>query len=207
MRGAAVTIDAMGCQRAIAKTILDREANYLPAVKKNHPTLYEEIDEYFVWAVGDAIETKNLTFHDAVEGEHGRISKWRVVATKEVAWFESRGDWASLSAFVMVEKTAIRDDEEHKETRYYISSLPGDAEQFHRLIRGHWSIENQLHWVLDASFQEDSTLIHKDHSPENMSLLRKIAMSLLKKDTSRKASLRRKQNIAGWDDAFLVSLF
>jgi len=107
----------------------------------------------------------------------------------------------------MVERKRIAKEETRTERQYYISSLQAPAEKFSSLIRGHWSIENQLHWVLDATFHEDSSLISKDHSPQNLSTLRKIALALLKKDSSRKASLRRKQNFAAWDNDFLASLF
>ena len=205
--GGTVSIDAMGCQRAIAQVITEREANYVLAVKMNQPTLYQEISEYFTWAVQDAIESKHLSRYEVREKDHGRISTWVVTATQEVSWFESKQDWAFLRTMIMVQRKTMKGENVSHETQYYISSLAETATAFHRLIRGHWSVENQLHWVMDVSFREDDSLIHKDHSPQNLSLIRKIALAILKKDTSRKASLRRKQNIAGWDDSFLASLF
>jgi predicted transposase YbfD/YdcC len=107
----------------------------------------------------------------------------------------------------MVERKIIKGENQSVERQYYISSLDANAEKFHHLVRNHWSIENQLHWVLDATFHEDRVKISKDHSPQNLSLLRKIALALVKKDSSQKASLRRKQNIAGWNDDFLARKF
>ena len=108
----------------------------------------------------------------------------------------------------MVERKRIVGDETTvEEKKYYISSMETTAKAYCRIIRDHWSIENRLHWVLDATFREDQVPIAKDHSPKNLSIIRKMGMALLKKDTSRKASLRRKQNISGWDNDFLKSLF
>jgi predicted transposase YbfD/YdcC len=205
--GSVITIDAMGCQRKISEKIIEKEANYVFAVKMNQPTLYEEINEYFQWAVDDEIESKVLSRFETAEKGHGRISHWQVSVSNEISWFESKSDWASLKCFIMVERKTIKGDKISFEKQYYISSLDADAKKFHLLVRNHWSVENQLHWVLDATFNEDRSLIAKDHSPQNFSLLRKIALALIKKDSSQKASLRRKQNIAGWDDLFLSSLF
>jgi len=207
IKGGIVTIDAMGCQRKISEIVVEKEADYLFAVQMNQPTLYEEINEYFQWAIEDEVESKTLSQYEVAEKGHGRISRWRVTASSEVAWFESQNDWTSLKSFVMVERKTIKGEKESYEKQYYISSLEAGAKKFHHLVRNHWSIENQLHWVLDASFNEDRVLIGKGYSPQNLSLLRKIALAIVKKDSSQKASLRRKQNIAGWDNAFLSSLF
>jgi len=205
--GGIITIDAMGCQRNISKKIIQKKADYVFAVKLNQPRLYEEINEYFQWAVDDEIESKVLSRFETVEKGHGRISRWRVTVSNDVSWFESQSDWACLKCFIRVERKTIKKDKTSFEKQYYISSLDADAEKFHFLVRNHWSIENQLHWVLDVTFHEDHVPIAKDHSPQNLSLLRKIALAMLKKDVSYKASLRRKQNIAGWNDSFLSALF
>jgi len=207
VRGGTVTIDAIGCQRAIAEQIVSQEANYVLAVKGNQPTLLQEVAEYFTWATQDEIERNKLDSYEQTEKSHGRIHTRKITITTEVEWFESKLEWKYLRTLIMVERKTMIQEETREEKQYYISSLQAPADRFAYLIRGHWSIENQLHWVLDATFHEDNSLIHKDHSPQNLSVLRKIAMALLKKNTSRKASLRRKQNIAGWDDSFLASLF
>ena len=205
--GGTVSIDAIGCQRKICKKVIEKGADYLFAVKMNQPTLYEEINEYFQWAVEDEVESKILSRYETIEKGHGRITRRRVTATNEVAWFESKSDWACLRSFVMVERKTIKGEKESYEKQYYISSVQVGAEKFYQLVRNHWSIENQLHWVLDVTFNEDRILIGKGHSAQNLSLLRKIALALLKNTPSIKASLRRKQNIAGWDNDFLSSIF
>ncbi len=192
--GAVVSIDAMGCQKEIARKITEKDANYLLALKLNQPTLYREVEEYFDWAVQDNIERDTLSRYESTEKEHGRISIRTVTATTDVNWFESKHEWAYLRTFIMVERRTLLGDEETYEKQYYVSSLVATAKRFSELVRGHWSIENQLHWMLDVTFGEDASRIHKDHSAENLSLIRKIALTLLKKDTSRKASVARKQN-------------
>jgi predicted transposase YbfD/YdcC len=186
--GGIVTIDAMGCQRKISEKIIGKEADYILAVKMNQPTLYEEIEAYFQWALDDKIESKVLSQYETAEKGHGRISRWRVTVSNEVSWFESMSDWVGLKCFIMEERKTIKGDKQSFEKQYYISSLDASAERFHHLVRNHWSIENQLHWVLDATFSEDRNLIAKDHSPQNLSLLRKIALAMLKKDSSHSKS-------------------
>lgn len=204
--GATVTIDAMGCQTDIAQCIRAREANYVLAVKQNQPTLHEDIKTYFDWAIEDSIEKKNLSVYKTQERAHGRITTRRTTVTNDVAWFEGKERWIDLKSFIMQESITSIKDKVTSETRFYISSLEGDAQIHARFIRGHWSIENQLHWRLDAQFGEDNSLIHKNHAPANLSILRKIALAILKKDTSRKMSVSRKQRLAAYDNSFLQHL-
>ena len=206
IKGSTVTIDAMGCQKAIAKEIVKQEANYILAVKKNQPTLYEEVETYFEWAVHDETEQKNIEVYSKLEKDRGKICYRRVTATTDIVWFESKDEWPCLRTMIMLERKTAGKDTVTEEKQYFISSMQTSAEEYCRLIRGHWSIENQLHWVLDVTFHEDQSLIHHDNSPENISLIRKIGMALLKKNT-RNSSLRRKKKIAGWDNDFLASLF
>jgi len=206
IQGSVVTIDAMGCQKEIAKCIQDQEANYILAVKENHPTLHREIKEYFEWALEDAIEQNRLSQHKQTSFDHGKVTKWRVFSTKDTVWFESKGDWAGLTSFVMVESLRVVGEETHMQRRYYISSIEADAAYFHQAIRGHWHVENKLHWMLDVAFHEDHCLIHQGNAPQNLSLLRKMALAMLKMDSSRKASIARKRKIAGWDNDFALSI-
>lgn len=204
--GGVITIDAMGCQKNIAKAIIGREANYILAVKENHPTLYTEIREYFDWAVEDSVESGRLSQFREQTFDHGKTTKWRVFSTKDTVWFGSKTDWAGLCSFVMVECTWVSQTEEHRQRRFYISSLDANARSFHNYIRGHWSVENQLHWMLDVAFHEDRCLIHDGFAPQNLALLRKIALTMLKNDTSKKASIARKQKMAGWDDEYALRI-
>lgn len=204
--GATVSIDAMGCQREIARTILAKEAHYMLAVKMNQPTLHDEIDEYFKWAMHDSIEKTKLDIYDEISGDHGRVTKWNAVCTDEVHWFESKQDWQGLRSFVMVERATERNEKKSVERAYYISSLTASARDFLRLSRGHWEIENCLHWHLDVSFNEDACRIGCTNAAQNLSLIRKMALLLLKMDISKKASIARKRKIAGWDNDFALCI-
>ena len=206
IRGSVVTTDAMGCQKEIAKCIQERGANYILAVKENHPTLYQEIKEYFDWALEDAIEQNHLSQYKQTSFDHGKVAKWRVFSTKDTVWFESKEDWAGLTSFVMVECMRTVKDKICMQRRYYISSLEADAEYFHQAIRGHWHVENKLHWMLDVAFHEDHCLVYEGNAPQNLSLLRKMALNMLRLDFSRKASISHKRKIAGWDNDYALSI-
>jgi len=202
IEGGIVTIDAMGCQKKIAQTIRGKEAHYVLAVKGNQETLLNEVREYFEWALTDPIEQYVLDEYRCSSYEHGRISHWKVVTTEETGWFESKHEWKDLRTFVMVERMRTVDEKKTIERAFFISSLQADAKYLHELVRGHWGIENSLHWVLDVQFHEDACMIHKGNAPENLSLLRKIAMALLKRVKTPQVSYRRLQKRAGWDNQF-----
>jgi len=204
--GAVVTIDAMGCQKAIASKIVERGANYILSVKENQPTLREDLGEYFGWAQSDPQEQKQLEAYEQIEKGHGRIVKRRTVISREVSWCTWRQEWVNLSTLIMVERKVIFRDRESHETLYFISDLTGNAEAFGRMIRGHWAIENNLHWMLDVSFREDASLIHAGFAAQNLSLVRKIALACLKRDKSKKIGVKAKQKVAGWDNSFALSL-
>ena len=121
-------------------------------------------------------------------------------------WFESKGDWKALRSFVMVERSTEKNGKISQERVYYISSLEADAAVFQRLVRGHWGIENQLHWMLDCQSNEDACMIHKGNAPQNLSLIRKMALALLTRDSSPKLSTRGKQKLAGWNNDYALSL-
>lgn len=204
IQGSIVTIDAMGCQKKIAKTILDKEANYLLAVKGNQPTLYAEIQEYFDWALDSTIERHHLDEYRQADYEHGRIVHYQVFSTQDIVWFENMHDWPGLKSFVMVQRARQVNGVTSTERAYYISSMEADAKSFAKWARGHWGIENILHWVMDVQFQEDACLVRKGNVPENLSLLRKMAMNLLRRTKTSADSFRRLRLRAGWDNCFLL---
>lgn len=205
IRGGTVSIDAMGCQKAIAAQIIAQEAHYLLAVKGNQPTLLEEIQEYFAWAQTDSIEKKFLQTHTDMEKGHGRIAKWKVQIC-DAGWFEDKENWPMIHTFIRVERTCIRGESVSNEQAFFVSSLQADAATFHRLVRNHWGIENRLHWSLDTSFHEDASLLHGENAVLNLSILRKIALAAIRTDSSRKASVNRKRKMAAIDDRFALSL-
>ena len=195
VEGGTVTIDAMGCQKAIADKIVACKANYVLAVKGNQPTLMEEMQEYFKWAETDEVERKHLAICTEDEDSRDRRVFRCITVSNDIAWFEDKAAWKELRTFIRVEQTTIRASGTTKEDRYYISNLERDAPVFANLIRRHWAIENCLHWMLDATFHEDSSLIYSGHAPENLSVVRKIAMTMLKKAGLPKLSIRKKEAV------------
>ena len=193
VKGAVVTIDAMGCQVDIAEKIIDREANYLLALKKNQLNLYESVEEYFKWARTEPIEKKQLKEYSYEEHEHGRHVYRTVEVCNDVSWIETVREWKRLSSIVCVTRKGEREGRQIEETAYYISSREWEADEVAKHIQGHWTIENNLHWSLDAAFNEDSSKIHLGYSAENLSVIRKVAQKLLKAETTFKGgSIRRK---------------
>ena len=186
IKGAVITIDAMGCQVDIAEKVIEREANYLLALKKNQPSLYESVEEYFNWARTEPIEKKQLKEYRYEEHEHGRHIFRTVEVCNDVSWIETVREWKQLSSVICVTRRGEREGRQTEETAYYISSREWEAEEVAKYIQGHWTIENNLHWSLDTAFNEDASQIFMGHSQENLSVIRKIAQKLLKAETTFK---------------------
>ena len=186
IKGAVITIDAMGCQVDIAEKVIEREANYLLALKKNQPSLYESVEEYFNWARTEPIEKKQLKEYRYEEHEHGRHIFRTVEVCNDVSWIETVREWKQLSSVICVTRRGEREGRQTEETAYYISSREWEAEEVAKYIQGHGTIENNLHWSLDTAFNEDASQIFMGHSQENLSVIRKIAQKLLKAETTFK---------------------
>lgn len=205
--GCIVTIDAMGCQTEIASEIVNRQADYVLAVKGNQPNLLEDLIGYFDWALADKFKQTAYATDRTTDGGHGRLEVRRCYASEDISWLRRKAEWAGIRSIVMVEsERSVGGGEASRDRRYYISSLAADAEQLNRAVRSHWSIENCLHWVLDIAFREDESRIRKDHGPENMATLRQIALNLLKQDKSLKVGIKSKRKNAGWDERYLLKV-
>ncbi|MBI3652861.1 MAG: ISAs1 family transposase [Acidobacteria bacterium] len=205
--GCIVTLDAMGCQTQIAEQIIEKETDYVLAVKKNQPYLYEDLEQYFDWALKDRFKETSFTKHQTVDGEHGRIEVRRYYASDDIAWLRNKEGWRGLQSIAMVESERTMSGKETTvERRYYISSLAADAKEIGRTIRGPWSIENSLLWVLDIAFREDESRIRKGNGAENMATLRHLALNLLKQEKSLKAGIKSKRLKAGWDETYLLKV-
>lgn len=205
LKGATVTIDAMGCQKTITQTLVDREAEYVLAVKENQPTLYRKVKALMDEAILEDFVGVAHDRCDETDGNHGRIERRRLWCTPEVHWVQEAQEWTGLRSFVAVESTRTLGAITTTERRYYISSLSGtDAAALARAVRGHWGIENQLHWALDMAFREDESRIRRGHSAENFSRLRRIALNLLKKEKSIRVGIKAKRLRAGWDHDYLL---
>lgn len=205
--GCIVTIDAMGCQTEVAAKIVEKEADYVLAVKGNQGNLFEDVVGYFDWALKNEFKETTYTTEQTVDGEHGRLEVRRYYASDDIAWLRNKGEWQGLQSIVMAERErTVTGEETSLERRYYISSMAADAKALGKAIREHWSIENGLHWVLDVEFGEDASRIRKDHGPENMTVLRHIALNLLKQDKSLKVGIKSKRLKAGWDERYLLKV-
>lgn len=208
VRGATVTIDAMGCQKDIARKIVDGRGDYYLAVKENQPQLHRKVKRLLDEAILENFADMRHDLFEQSDGGHGRIETRRVWVTPEVQWLgDLRHDWAGLNVLVAVESVRRLNGKSSTERRYYIASnKTATAQEAARSIRGHWGIENQLHWGLDMSFDEDASRIRKGHAAENFSRLRRIALNLLQRETRRKVGIKTKRLIAGWDHDYLLAL-
>jgi predicted transposase YbfD/YdcC len=217
IQGAVVTIDAMGCQTAIADKIIAGGGDYILAVKDNQKTLHEEIKLLFSEAIPANFEHMGYDKHETVEKGHGRIETRRVWVTRDVDWLRQRGQWKGLGGAICVE--AVREvldpaggpSKITVQRRYYITSLDHrdrgkDAAYFARLIRDHWGIENKLHWCLDVAFAEDDCRVRMGHAAENLSRLRRIGLNLLKQEKTTKRGFAGKRLLAGWSNDYLLKV-
>jgi predicted transposase YbfD/YdcC len=212
VRGATITIDAMGCQRAIAQKIIDKKADYIVAVKDNQPTLAQAVESLFE-ATEQGVRDGRLEHDVTVDKGHGRIETRQCVVAHEMGALAQQAlGWPGLRSAVMIKSTreAVNGKNSGKrstEWRYYISSLRANACEFNAKVRAHWGIENSCHWVLDTAFDEDDCRIRRGDGAQNFAILRRIALNLVKQEKSdKKTSVRIKRLKAGWSTDYLQTL-
>ena len=204
--GAVVTIDAMGCQKAIAKKIKDGGGDYVLAVKDNHPKLYLALQTFFLQAMEDDFEKMSYRYHETKETSHGRVEDRQYYLAKLPHDFAFASQWSGIKAIGMVIRmTENNDGTTSQDVRHFIVSRYLSGERFAQSVRGHWGIENSLHWVLDVTFNEDQSRTRKRRLADNLSWLRRFAISLLKQHPA-KNSIKGKSQIAGWNDDFLMEV-
>jgi len=199
IKGSIITIDAMGCQKAIAQKIIEKQADYVFGLKGNQGNFLEEVETYF--------KGKNACFDFFEEADkgHGRIEIRKCWVSTDINWLETKKEWANLQSIIKIESTRIQSKKETKEVRYYISSLDSNAKKLLLAIRSHWAIETSLHWTLDMTFREDESRIRKKNAPENMSVIRHIVLNLLR-TADEKISIRRRKKKAGWSNEYLLNV-
>lgn len=203
IEGAVVTIDAMGCQKDIAETIIDNGADYVFGLKGNQSGLLQEVEDEFLFSKGATV-FENLDFG------HGRIEtrKCSVINSKDFDHVLSHKEWKSMTSIIRIESERDFKNKELVEnaTRYYISSADKTPEEFLHIIRSHWGVENKLHWMLDVAFAEDFNRKRAGHASQNFSLINKIALTLLKKDKTKKVGVKSKRKGAAWDEDYLLTI-
>jgi len=201
LAGAVVTIDAMGCQREIATRIIEKKADYVLAVKDNQGLLAEQVRDSFLLLNADAVA-------EEVDCGHGRVEQRRCSVIADLSMIEKSSEWASLRGLVRIQSQRYHKvtGKIEREIRYYITSLNPDAARLNRVIRQHWGIENKLHWVLDVGFGEDLDRKRAGHSAQNFSLLNRIALNLLKQETTFKRGIKGKRLKAAWNHPYLLKL-
>jgi len=206
LTGALVTIDAMGCQKEIAAKIRAGDGDYVLSVKDNQPHLFEDLQLAFADALENDFAGLEHSFHEEVYKGHGRIETHRVYTILDPEGIRDRELWKDLKAITLIcSERQQAGKEDTFELRYYIGSKKTSAATYANCVRGHWGIENGQHWVLDVSFDEDRSRMRTDHSAENMALLRRLALSLLKQH-GKSGSVRGKRKRSGWNDQFLLEI-
>ena len=217
LAGCIVTVDAMGCQKKIAKEIIEADADYVLALKGNQEKVHQEVKSFLDASLeqqkqqrpkGALVpkEAAALKSCETVEKDHGRIETRRYYQSDYLDWFADKDKWEGLRSVGMVESIRQIDGKSTLERRYYLSSLPVEVETFGRAVRGHWGVENKLHWVMDVCFREDQSRARQGYAAENLATLRRLALNLLKQEKTKKRGIRGKQLNASWDHPYLLRL-
>jgi predicted transposase YbfD/YdcC len=217
LAGCIVTVDAMGCQKKVAKEIVEADADYVLALKGNQETVQEEVKTFLEDALAERSQPRpkgaklspaamKLAVLETVEKDHGRLETRRYYQSAELDWFADRAKWPGLQSVGMVEGIREVDGQRKLERRCYLASLPLDVATFARAVRGHWGVENKLHWVLDVQMGEDNSRARAGYAAENLATLRRLALNLLRREKTKQRGIKGRQRNAGWDHAYLLRL-
>lgn len=207
IKGCIVTIDAMGCQKKIVnKIVTDKKADYVIALKGNQGNLHDDVKLFFEGALKDNFDGIDFDFHKTVDGDHGRIETREYYIVSDIDWLDSKKTWNNLNTIGMVISERDTGKKVSKEARYFICSIPKDAKLFAKSVREHWGIENKVHWVLDIAFREDESRMRKGDSAANFSIVRHIALNMLRHEKSVKLGIKNKRLNAAWDNEYLLKV-
>ena len=206
LKGCIVTIDAMGCQTAIAEQIVESGGDYLLALKGNQGQLHESVKHAFLQASKNQFEDDDIDFYEESVKSRDRQEHRRCWTMSSNGVIENDEAWKGLQTIIMIQSERIINGECSVENRFYISSIKNNAQTLCRSVRAHWAVENSLHWQLDVSFREDESRTRSGYSAENFAVIRHIALNILKKDTYCKVGIKNKRLNAGWDENYLIKL-
>lgn len=208
VNGSVVTIDAMGCQKEIAKKIVEGGGDYVLAVKGNQNSLHRQITTHFN-NVFDMKHNKHVNVSVIHDKSRGRLESRACLVTEELSWLGVKAHWPNIKSCIVLESKRVINDITTTERRYYISSLEGDAESINHIIRSHWGVENSLHWIMDVVLGEDASRIRKANGAENMSMIKHVVLNKLqaaKPHFKKSMSIKRLRKKAGWDEATLETI-
>ncbi len=208
LAGCIITIDAMGTQTEIAQKIIDKKADYVLALKANHPTLYHQVKQWFEQAQAGQFDGIDVSYDKRIEKAHHRTEIREVwsVPVSALGEYHQPYPWAGLQTVVMVIRVRHLWYKTTREVQFYLTSLASDAQLLGRVVRKHWGIENEAHWTVDVTFAEDACRIRSFHSPQNFALLRRIALNALNREQTYKRSLRQKSKRAAMDDDYMIQV-
>jgi predicted transposase YbfD/YdcC len=209
LSGCIVTVDALGCQTDVASTIIEKKGDYVLAVKENQGRLYEDVKELFDGYESIQFQGFPHGYSKTTHKGHGRIELrecWTLSDAESLQYVRRYGEWKGLRTLIRVRGERRMGKKISRETRYYIGSIESSAQLALRAVRSRWGIENELHWVLDIAFREDESRVRKDHGPENLAVLRHMALNLLKQEQTAKVGIHAKRLKAGWDEAYLLKV-
>jgi predicted transposase YbfD/YdcC len=204
--GAVITIDAMGTQKNIAKKIKDQGGDYILALKGNQERICDEVENFFTQAYAIKFEGVNFDSDFSKNCSHGRIEEREVFVSNEIDWLPMKDDWSGLQSLVMILSRRTNNGSTSTERRLFISSLEPNAKLFNKAIRMHWGIENKVHWVLDVNFREDESQIHTGHAAENLSIMKRLSINILRLSEDEKTSLAGRRRKAGWNNQYMAQL-
>lgn len=205
LKGHTITIDAMGCQTAIADKIIEKEADYVFSLKGNQGTLNEDVRLFLETELNKKSSSAIEDSHEEVDAGHGRIETRKCIVSSQTDWLDQKQRWAGLKTIAMIEETREIGDKKSTERRFFISSMPADAERMMDTVRAHWSIENALHWTLDVVFNEDNSRIRKQNAAQNMAIIRHITLNMLQntKKFFKDVGIKPLRKKAGWGNSTL----
>lgn len=206
IEGCIVTIDAMGCQSKIVKEIVKNNADYVISLKGNQGATKEEVEDFFKGCIELGFGEIKYDYYETLEKSHGRIERRKYYVTEELEYIQTRNKWSNLKSIGLVHSIVEKDGKQTEEKRYHITSIKADAKQYANAVRGHWSIENSFNWVMDVVFKEDKSRIRKDNSAENMAIIRRMAMNIVKTSDKLSGSIKSKIKQLSWDTELALSL-